>query len=408
MESTHVNNNTKPQFSNNESQYADLIRRITLNRNFDEPANSILIAMYSFLIIIGSTGNILVVLAVLRNKSMQTARNIFIVNLAISDLLLCLVTMPLTLIEVLSRFWPLGNSVLVCKSIGALQGISIFVSTISITAISLDRYQVIVGCPAKDNLQMLGAVFILLGIWTIALLCAAPLFIYRKLHNYDINIPMLNVHKIYYCVEDWPDLPFFNGRVYYSIFSLTIQYFIPILVVTSAYLRIYLRLKKRILVSQNISSVDERIKQRRGQRTKRTNYLLISIALIFGISWLPLNFFNLYTDLYFSMNNTQLTQTTYIIYAACHMAGMSSACSNPLLYGWLNSNFRKEFNEILCCKKNGNDSYSASQKLRGGESSVVLRKKSCMHQQNGNKPKTELVKANNNEEVQEFTLTTNI
>lgn len=37
-----------------------------------------------------------------------------------------------------------------------------------------------------------------------------------------------------------------------------------------------------------------------------------------------------------------------IAYAVCHMMGMSSACSNPLLYGWLNDNFRKEFNDILC------------------------------------------------------------
>jgi neuropeptide Y receptor len=274
---------------------------------------------------------------------------------------------------------------------------------------------------------MLGAVFILLGIWTTALMCSVPLFIYRKLHQFNIAIPVLNINKIYYCVEDWPELPFLSGRVYYSLFSLAIQYFIPILVVSSAYLRIYFRLKKRILVSQNISSVDDRIKQRRGQRTKRTNYLLVSIALIFGVSWLPLNFYNLYMDLFYSANDTKLTQTTYIIYAACHMAGMSSgklmlvcpacgcvtsifisylsACSNPLLYGWLNSNFRKEFNEILCCKKNGIDSFMASQKQRGAESSVVMRKRSYMHQQNGSdKPKTELLKPNNNEEVQEFTL----
>lgn len=191
----------------------------------------------------------------------------------------------------------------------------------------IQLFQVIVGCPAKDNLQMLGAVVILTIIWFIALLCALPLFVYRSLIDFNIQIPALNINKIYYCIEDWPELPFLSGRVYYSIFSLAIQYFIPILVVSSAYLRIYFRLKKRIIVAQNISSVDERIKQRRGQRTKRTNCLLISIALIFGISWLPLNFYNLYTDLYFSMNesnDTALTQTTYIIYAACHMAGMSS------------------------------------------------------------------------------------
>lgn len=40
------------------------------------------------------------------------------------------------------------------------------------------------------------------------------------------------------------------------------------------------------------------------------------------------------------------TETMFIIYAVCHTTGMSSACANPLLYGWLNDNFRKEFCEI--------------------------------------------------------------
>lgn len=183
--------------------------------------------------------------------------------------------------------------------------------------------QVIVGCPA-NNLQMLGAVIVLSIIWLVALLCALPLYIYTNLIEYPVNMTALNLHSIYYCVEAWPDFPFLTGRVYYSIFSLTIQYFIPILVVSSAYLRIYFRLKKRIIVAKSTVSVDERLQQRRGRRTKRTNCLLISIALIFGISWLPLNFYNLYMDLYASMTEMKMTQTVFIIYAACHMAGMSS------------------------------------------------------------------------------------
>lgn len=62
-----------------------------------------------------------------------------------ADLLLCIVTMPLTLMEILAKYWPLGNYSLVCKMIGTLQATSIFVSTISITAIAMDRYQVIKG-----------------------------------------------------------------------------------------------------------------------------------------------------------------------------------------------------------------------------------------------------------------------
>lgn len=66
----------------------------------------------------------------------------FIVNLAVADLLLCTVTMPLTLMEILTKYFPLGNYLLVCKTIGILQATSTYVSTISITTIALDRYQV--------------------------------------------------------------------------------------------------------------------------------------------------------------------------------------------------------------------------------------------------------------------------
>ena len=48
----------------------------------------------------GFLGNMLILWAVLGRESMRTARNVFIVTLAISDLMLCLFTMPLTLWEV--------------------------------------------------------------------------------------------------------------------------------------------------------------------------------------------------------------------------------------------------------------------------------------------------------------------
>lgn len=54
------------------------------NRSIENPAYTILIILYSCLIVLGTMGNILVVLAVVRKPSMRTARNMFIVNLAVS------------------------------------------------------------------------------------------------------------------------------------------------------------------------------------------------------------------------------------------------------------------------------------------------------------------------------------
>lgn len=59
-----------------------------------------LTTLYSVFIVLGFLGNCLILWAVLGRESMRTARNVFIVTLAISDLVLCLFTMPSTLWEV--------------------------------------------------------------------------------------------------------------------------------------------------------------------------------------------------------------------------------------------------------------------------------------------------------------------
>ena len=62
-----------------------------------------LIVLYSLVIILGIVGNIAILVAFFTNKVMLTTRNIFIANLAISDILLCSFTMPLTLVDLLTK-----------------------------------------------------------------------------------------------------------------------------------------------------------------------------------------------------------------------------------------------------------------------------------------------------------------
>ena len=52
-----------------------------------------------YLCVVGCAGNCLVLATILRSPDMRTARNVFIGNLAVSDLCLCVVTMPLTLVS---------------------------------------------------------------------------------------------------------------------------------------------------------------------------------------------------------------------------------------------------------------------------------------------------------------------
>lgn len=210
----------------------------------------------------------------------------------------------------------------------------------------------------------MGAALILLCIWLLALALASPIALFRRLAHSNINLHAFDIHDVVYCVEDWPMQ---HGRAYYSAFSLFIQYLLPIMIVSAAYTSIYSKLRSRIQIggtattslttttatttNQHMQSnvVDDAQRERklqRSRRMRRTNCLLCSIAVIFGVSWLPLNLYNLFADVF--MTGVAPTQPMLIAYAVCHMMGMSSACSNPFMYGWLNDNFRKEFREILC------------------------------------------------------------
>lgn len=200
----------------------------------------------------------------------------------------------------------------------------------------------------------MGAIGILIGIWIFSFVLSSPMIIFRRLEiNRNEKLQLLGIPYLAFCIEDWNDIK--NGRIYYTIISFLIQYLLPILTISTAYLRIYYKLKGRIIVNNQYTEKNHRQSLRksshdieRDNRMKKTNYLLVLIATIFGVSWLPLNIFNILAELnLIPYNNTDF----FVIYAFCHMAGMSSACSNPLLYGWLNGNFRKEFNELLCCNK---------------------------------------------------------
>lgn len=93
------------------------------------------------------------------------------------------------------------------------------------------------------------------------------------------------------------------------------------------------KLKHRMKKATKSTQLDDK-RQANKKRIRKTNILLFSIAIIFGISWLPLNILNIVVDLFYPFEDSSKFR---ICFAICHMIGMSSACSNPLLYGMKNS-----------------------------------------------------------------------
>ncbi|XP_033757601.1 neuropeptide F receptor-like [Pecten maximus] len=304
-----------------------------------EYTDIIFITCFAVLIIFGAVGNGLVCYVVVKNPHMRTPRNIFIINLAISDLTLCLFTQPLNLYRLLNNQWLLGG--FMCKFVVMCQGTNVFVSTISITAIALDRFQVIV-YPTKDSMKKLGAASALCSIWIISFLMSSPLLIFAV---YTVDQPVI-VLPVYFfrCLED---ITLMEEKGAYSVASMIVQYILPIAIVIIAHARICNKLKYRMVnQTHGGTSFQKRKNERQSRRKRKTNITLSLIAIVFALSWLPLNLFNILTEFQFSHFKHLNINLAYKI---CHMLVLSSACTNPMIYGWLNDNFRNEFMKVLSC-----------------------------------------------------------
>lgn len=107
------------------------------DQNVNHTTEMILIFIYTLLIISGLSANLIISFVVARKTQMHTPRNLYIVNLTVSDMSLCVICMPFTVVSIIQRHWDLGQTL--CKLVPALQGANILVSVSTITVIALDR-----------------------------------------------------------------------------------------------------------------------------------------------------------------------------------------------------------------------------------------------------------------------------
>ena len=105
--------------------------------------------------------------------------------------------------------------------------------------------------------------------------------------------------------------------------------------------------KKNIIEAANSNIIDKATNQIAIDKKRRLkmNLLLVFIAIIFAASWLPLNLFNILSDTKNSI--IKADHTFYIVNAICILFAMSSAVSNPCLYGVLNENFKREYVKLF-------------------------------------------------------------
>lgn len=144
----------------------------------------ILATLYTLIFFIGITGNSLVVYVVCVKKSMQSVTNLFIMNLALSDILMCLLAVPFTPISFFQDYWTLGK--FLCHLVPFSLGVSVYVSTLTSLAIAIDRYFVIVH-PFKPRMKLGVCCLLIAVVWIVSISISLPLAIYMDFKPVNVN-----------------------------------------------------------------------------------------------------------------------------------------------------------------------------------------------------------------------------
>ena len=276
--------------------------------------------------ILGICGNSLVILSVLLSRRLRTASNIFVMNLACSDLLTSLHT-PWNAVALLSHNgWPLPAWI--CTSAAGIMFVCVGCSLYSLASIAVDRYIVITRLYRID-----GSLYprYVLVIW-ISLTWLIPFMVFI--------VPPLNGiggigYNSKYCSCSQLSTAYRSNT--YDVITSTGLYPIPLIIIISCYLTVYCHIRRHTNNILNMSGrqdddVTARVKNRQVQITKNMFYVVCGFFICitpYGVS--------LVID----------SSDPVVPYAATLV--LMNACINPLIYA-KHPLFKKVYRKILTCR----------------------------------------------------------
>uniref|UniRef100_A0A3Q3LPZ8 G protein-coupled receptor 83 n=1 Tax=Labrus bergylta TaxID=56723 RepID=A0A3Q3LPZ8_9LABR len=294
----------------------------------DRSVKALLVAAYSLIIVISLFGNTLVCHVVVKNKRTQSATSLFIMNLAVADIFITVLNTPFTLVRFVNSTWVFGRTM--CHISRFVQYCSLHVSTLTLTAIALDRRQVILH-PLRPRMSPAQGGIWVAAIWIMASCFSLPHAIYQKL----LTITYSNEKERSLCVPDFPE-PSDVYWQYIDLLTFVLLYMLPLLIITASYTTVACRLWRHNAIGDTTTA--QHAAQRRKRR--RTLAMLLLVVGVFAVCWFPLN-------CYVVLLSSQAIHHSNAIYFCFHWLAMSSTCYNPFIYCCLNPTFRQELRLLV-------------------------------------------------------------
>uniref|UniRef100_A0A3P9C8T2 Opioid receptor, delta 1a n=1 Tax=Maylandia zebra TaxID=106582 RepID=A0A3P9C8T2_9CICH len=307
---------------------SDRLQNYTEQQNPARSAGGIIIAisitaLYSVICVVGLLGNVLVMYGVVRYTKMNTATNIYIFNLALADAL-ATSTLPFQSAKYLMNTWPFGD--VLCKLIIAIDYYNMFTSIFTLTMMSVDRY--IAVCHPVRALEFrtpVKAKLINILIWVLSSAIGVPVMI-------------MAVTKVADNGKTFPEPDWYWDTVT-KICVFIFAFVGPVMVITICYGLMILRLRSVRLLSGS---------KEKDRNMRRITRMVLVVVAAFIICWTPIHIFIIVKTM------IEIDSRNPFVIASWHLCialGYTNSSLNPVLYAFLDENFKRCFRDFcLPCR----------------------------------------------------------
>lgn len=294
--------------------------------------------VYGCNFVIGMVGNSMVVAVIYCYMKLKTVANIFVLNLAISDLTF-LITLPMwATVTATGYHWPFGG--FLCKTSAGLVIFNLYTSVFFLTALSIDRYLAIVHPVRSRRLRtVVYARITCVVIWLFAFVLSVPTAMTRDVHHIT-NSNKTVCAVLHQVQDDWlSDL-----LLAISLMKSVLGFLVPFIVIITCYCLIGRALLGARHIQKSSRSRDDEVLR-----------MLAAAVLAFFLCWVPhqvFHFMQVLTQMTMA-NNCAILEIidTAMPFTIC--IAYFSSCVNPIVYGFVGNNFRKNLLRLLRCSPGG-------------------------------------------------------
>ncbi|OPJ87983.1 alpha-2Db adrenergic receptor-like [Patagioenas fasciata] len=309
------------------------------------PAATGLILLAALAVLLATlVGNTLVVAAISTSRALRAPQNLFLVSLALADILVAILVLPFSLANEVMGYWYFGG--LWCSLYLALDVLLCTASIGHLCAISLDRYWAVTRAARLNLRRSPGRVKGMIGtVWVAATLVALPPLLRAQPGGQECQLSQ----------ETW-----------YVLASCAASFFAPCLVMVAVYCRIYhltVRRTAALLAARSLHpagakgpgvGVPGRRRQSQHQsvllcrqrlvraRERRFTVVLAVVMGAFVLCWFP--FFFTYSLGAVCGEGCHVSKPLFSFF---FWIGYCNSSLNPLIYTLFNRDFRAAFRRLL-------------------------------------------------------------